>query len=123
LAAATVRDIVCRFVRICNNKGIETIDWNTFSNTNAIHVNDSQTAMAPIELFRILIDEQMLSWDEAFRIVFDSTTFTHHSLHFARDKWPCDLLARILPRHLELIYKINYYMMQDFKNKVDLHTL
>ena len=41
----------------------------------------------------------------------------------ALDKWPCDLLARILPRHLELIYKINFFMLQDLKDKVDFHTL
>jgi glycogen phosphorylase len=73
-------------------KGATAVNWNDFSKFNAIHVNDSSTALAPIEFFRILIDEELLPWDEAFRIVFDSTTFTQHSLHMARDKWPCDLL-------------------------------
>ena len=97
--------------------------WNDFSRFNSIHVNDSSTALAPIELFRILIDEELLPWEEAFRIVFDSTTFTQHSLHMAKDKWPCELLERVLPRHLELIFKINFFMLQDFKDRVDFHTL
>ena len=65
----------------------------------------------------------MLPWDEAFRIVFDSTTFTQHSLHTARDKWPCDLLQQLLPRHLEIIYKINYFQLQNLKDHVDSHSL
>ena len=85
LAAATIRDIVIRFKRSSDN-------WNIFSQRNVIHVNDSQTVLAPVELLRILIDEEGLPWNEAFSIVYDSTVFTRHSIHGARDKWPCTLL-------------------------------
>jgi len=67
---------VQRFLRISKEKSPEAVVWSDFSNFNSIHVNDSSTALAPIELFRILIDEELLPWDEAFRIVLDCTTFT-----------------------------------------------
>jgi starch phosphorylase len=55
--AATTRDIVQRYLRIRKERSSETVVWSDFSNFNSIHVNDSATALAPIELFRILIDE------------------------------------------------------------------
>jgi len=54
-----------------------------------LHINDSQTALAPVELLRILLDEEKLPWDEAWRIVYDSTVYTRHTIHGAREKWPC----------------------------------
>lgn len=64
-----------------------------------------------------------MPWEEVYRIVIDSCTFTQHSIHSARDKWPCKLFEKVLPRHLELIYKINFFFIQEFINKVDSYTL
>lgn len=99
-------------------------DWIAFPEVNAIHLNDTQTALAPIELLRILLDVENLQWDEAWYIVRHACTFTSHSIHGARDKWPCDLLNKILPRHLDLIFKINYGLIEELKLKgCDSHTL
>ena len=99
------------------------LDWSNFSKLNSVHFNDSQTALAPIELFRILLDEELLPWEEVFRIVKDSCTFTQHSIHSARDYWPCNILQKVLPRHLDLIFKINFFLIQEFEHKVDKNTL
>lgn len=85
LAAASVKDIITRFKRTCD-------DWTQFSDRNVLHVNDSQTALAPVELLRILVDEELLPWDEAFRIVLDTTVCTRHSVHGATDTWPVAML-------------------------------
>jgi starch phosphorylase len=74
-----------------------------------IHVNDTVTALAPIELLRILVDEEGLSWEGAFRIVYESCVFTKHSMHAEQDLWSCQLLQQVIPRHLDIIYKVNYY--------------
>lgn len=88
-------------------------------------INDTQPALAAVELLRILIDEEMLVWDEAWRIVFDSCTFTNHSLRVgASESWPIELLEKTLPRHLELIYLINFYFIEHLKElKVDEHKI
>ena len=116
-SAATIRDVVTNFKKLDK-------DWDRFPDLNAIHINDTQPALAPIELLRILVDEEGLMWDEAMHIVFHSTSFTTHSIHGAKDKWPCKLLERILPRHLELIYLINFHFIEQLKTKgVDVHVL
>jgi starch phosphorylase len=116
LAAASVRDIVVRFTRTFD-------DWTQFSERNVIHVNDSQTALAPVELLRILLDEVLLPWDEAYRIVLDTTVCTRHSVHGAEDTWPVDMLKVLLPRHLELIYMINFYLIESLKPHLDASLL
>ena len=67
----------------------------------------------------------MLVWEEAWRIVFDATTFTSHSLRAgAFEQWPVELLSKVLPRHLELIYLINFFHLEDLKFKgLDEHKI
>ena len=88
-------------------------------------INDTQPALTAVELLRILIDEEMLVWDEAWRIVFDTFTFTNHSLRAkAAESWPIEMLEKILPRHLTLIYDINFYFLEHLRElKVDEHKI
>jgi len=105
--AATVRDIVNRF-----KQSHTASDWNNFADENIIHINDSQPALATIELLRILLDEERLPWEEAWHLTFHSCTYTNHSLMTAAsEEWPVWLLKKILPRHLELIHKVNFFFI------------
>ncbi len=88
-----------------------------------MHLNDSQTALASIELLRLLLDIELLPWDEAYRIVIDTTVCTRHSDHSAMDTWPVSLLEKLLPRHLDLIYKVNFFMIEGMKQHYDTNAL
>ena len=64
------------------------------------------------------MDEYLLDYTEAFNIVKKTFNYTNHTvLPEALEKWGVDILERLLPRHLELIYLINYFFMEEVKRK------
>ncbi|MDP8214788.1 MAG: glycogen/starch/alpha-glucan phosphorylase [Candidatus Euphemobacter frigidus] len=99
--ACSLRDIIRRF-RIRND------DWNTFPEKVVIQLNDTHPVVAIPELMRILVDEHFLEWKEAWGITERVFAYTCHTLlSEALEEWPVDLIGRLLPRHLEIIYEIN----------------
>ncbi len=109
--SATIQDIINKFKKY-------KFLWKDFPKYNCIQLNDTHPALAITELLRILMDENNLEYKEAFSIVKKSFNYTNHTvLPEALEKWGIDIFKKILPRHLELIYLMNYLFLEDIKLK------
>jgi glycogen phosphorylase len=99
--SATLRDILRRYKK-------QHPSFLEFSNYIAIQLNDTHPAIAIPELMRLLMDEEGLSWDEAWGVSEKTFAYTNHTvLPEALETWPVALIGKILPRHLEIIFEIN----------------
>ena len=101
LSSATVQDIFYRFAK-------KHDDLNLLPEKVAIQLNDTHPTLAIPELMRILLDDKKIDWDEAWQIARNTFAYTNHTvLPEALEKWPVEMMERILPRHLQIVYRIN----------------
>ncbi|MCW5952432.1 MAG: glycogen/starch/alpha-glucan phosphorylase [Propionibacteriaceae bacterium] len=84
------------------------VDLRTLPERIIFQLNDTHPVIGVPELMRILVDERKFEWDEAWEITKQCFAYTCHTLlPEALEVWPVELLGRLLPRHLEIIYRIN----------------
>lgn len=109
--AASLHDIVRRFKKMKHA-------WFEFPDQVAIQLNDTHPTLAIVELQRILVDQEGLEWGEAWKIVVETFGYTNHTvLPEALEKWSVPLMEHLLPRHLQIIYDINLFFLQDVEKK------
>lgn len=109
--SASLQDIIRRFK-------VKHADFSNFAEKNTIQLNDTHPAIAIVELMRILLDKEHLSWDVAWDITQRSFAYTNHTvLSEALEKWSVTLFEKLLPRHLQIIYEIN----ARFLDKIRMH--
>ncbi|KAG0071763.1 Non-essential glycogen phosphorylase [Linnemannia elongata] len=110
--AASLHDIVRRFKKSMR-------EWSDFPDQVAIQLNDTHPTLAIVELQRLLVDEEMLNWDDAWEIVTKTFAFTNHTvLPEAMEKWSVPMFEYLLPRHLQIIFDINLFFLQKVEKKV-----
>lgn len=108
---AGLQSILRRFKR--NGGNINELDEKI-----AIHINDTHPTLAIPELMRLLVDEEGLEWENAWRITQNTISYTNHTiLAEALEKWPIDMFKNLLPRIYMIVEEINERYCQSLWNK------
>lgn len=106
LVACSIRDIFRRFRYLDR-------DVEAFPEKVAIQLNDTHPSLAVPEMMRLLVDEYDMEWERAWDLTRRTIAYTNHTLlPEALERWPVDLLHKVLPRHLQLIYEINHRFLE-----------
>lgn len=105
--SASIQDILRRFLSAHDMK--KPADWKLLPEKIAIQLNDTHPSIGVAEMMYQLVDVHGLNWDLAWGLVVKIFAYTNHTLMpEALETWAVDLFGRLLPRHLEIIYKINH---------------
>ncbi|WP_295531836.1 glycogen/starch/alpha-glucan phosphorylase [uncultured Pseudacidovorax sp.] len=114
--SASVQDLVRRYLR--THTGFDQLHEKV-----SIHLNDTHPVLAVPELMRLLVDEYDLGWDEAWAQTQKVFSYTNHTLmHEALETWPVEMLGRVLPRHLQIIFDINARFLGEVAAQVGQDT-
>jgi starch phosphorylase len=108
-SSASLQDVVRRYR--------ETHDsMDQFPDKVAFQLNDTHPVIAIPELMRLLMDECQLGWTQSWEITQKVFAYTNHTvMPEALEKWPVNMLEKVLPRHMQIIYDINWRFIQKVK--------
>ncbi len=100
--SASIQDILARHLS-------EHASLANLADHAAIHLNDTHPAIGVAELMRLLVDEHRMPWAGAWDITRKVFSYTNHTLMpEALETWPVALIQHVLPRHLEIIFRVNH---------------
>ena len=109
--AASIQDLIGRHLE-------EHPSLDNLADKVAIHLNDTHPAIGVAELMRVLVDERRMAWAQAWGICTRTFSYTNHTLMpEALETWSVGLIQHVLPRHLEIIFRIN----KEFLDLAALH--
>ncbi|MET0743545.1 MAG: glycogen/starch/alpha-glucan phosphorylase [Microvirga sp.] len=104
--SASLQDLIARHLR-------DHGDLYTLPDHAAIQLNDTHPAIAVAELMRLLMDEHCLGWEASWSITTRILNYTNHTLMpEALERWAVGLMDRLLPRHMQIIYRINWLHLE-----------
>ncbi|MGN6308746.1 MAG: glycogen/starch/alpha-glucan phosphorylase [Xanthobacteraceae bacterium] len=99
--SASLQDLVNRHLQADGS-------LNALASKAAVQLNDTHPSLAVAELMRILVDRHAMAWDTAWQVTTKTLSYTNHTLlPEALEVWSIELFERMLPRHLDIIYRIN----------------
>ncbi len=108
--SATLQDIIYNFK-------LENKDFSALPQKAAIQLNDTHPAIAIPDMMRILMDEEGLEWEDAWKITTETFAYTNHTIvPEALEEWSESLLSALLPRHLQIINEINRRFLSDVRS-------
>ncbi|MEA2491163.1 MAG: glycogen phosphorylase, partial [Acidobacteriota bacterium] len=111
LVACSVQDIVRKYE-------LTHESFADFPSSVAIQMNDTHPALTVAELMRVFVDEQKMPWEEAWLLTVETLGYTNHTLlPEALEKWPYDLIERVLPRHLQIIQEVNRRLLAEVERR------
>ena len=111
LVACSVRDIMERYFATHDS-------FDEFADKVAIQMNDTHPALTIAELMRTFIDDHKLPWETAWAITVATCGYTNHTLlPEAVERWPYELLERVVPRHLQIIQEINRRLIAEVERR------
>jgi len=117
LSSASLQDLMRRHMH-------QHGDVRLLPDKAAIQLNDTHPAIVVPELMRILTDGHGLPWDDAWDITTRTVSYTNHTLlPEALETWPVPLMERLLPRHMQIIYRINEILLDGLRGIPDAPPL
>ncbi|WP_019593555.1 glycogen/starch/alpha-glucan phosphorylase [Thioalkalivibrio sp. ALM2T] len=109
--SASLQDILDRHLAL-------GYDLDALPDKVAIQLNDTHPAIAVAELMRLLMDAHELSWERAWELTRKTFAYTNHTLMpEALETWPVELMERVLPRHMGIIYQINHGFLEEVRHR------
>lgn len=109
--SAGIQDIIRKYKK-------KKLDIKKLNEKVAIHINDTHPTLCIPELMRILLDEEGLSWDEAWNITINTVSYTNHTIMTeAMERWPKEMVKRLLPRIYMIIEEINKRYVNELEER------